>query len=99
MTAPARDLPWSVSPSIRSKTACAAGPAPHGTSRSTGGGTSVRQPAAPCGIAPREAGLACGAFRATAPPLPSRTYAEQVAAQSMLREVTAFWQQEEGKKA
>ena len=71
MTAPARDLPWSVSPSIRSKTACAAGPAPHGTSRSTGGGTSVRQPAAPCGIAPREAGLACGAFRATAPPLPA----------------------------
>ena len=40
-------------------------PAPQGAVRA------VRQPSAPYGIAPREAGLACGAFRATAPPLPA----------------------------
>lgn len=43
--------------------------------------------------------LPAGAFRPRPLPCPSRTYAEQVAAQSMLREVAAFWQQEEGKKA
>lgn len=60
----------------------------------------MRQPSAPHGASlPAKPVLPAGAFRAAWSPLPSRTYAEQVAAQSMLREVTAFWQQEEGKKA
>lgn len=100
MTAPARDLPWSVSPSIRSKTAwcrraCATWDFPLHRGRHE-----------PCDSLPHHTAslpakpvLPAGAFRAAWSPLPSRTYAEQVAAQSMLREVAAFWQQEEGKKA
>lgn len=96
----ARREPDGVSPSIRRRRPVPPGPAPHAASRSTGSGTSratafrtIRH------RSPQSRSCLRTPSGPRALPCPSRTYAEQAAAQSMLREGAAFWQQGKEEKS